>query len=54
MAAQRTYLGRMLAQWEDAVVHGNPNISNEVLVAGDMTLDSLKRRWFESDYSLVS
>jgi hypothetical protein len=42
------------AQWDDAVVHGNPESSNEVHVAGDMNLDSLNGRWLKPDYSLVS
>ena len=54
IAAQRTALGKMLAQWEDAIVHGNPSLPNEVHIAGDMNLDSMKGRWLEADYSLVS
>ena len=44
----------MLDQWEDAVMHGNHDTPNEVHIAGDMNLDSLRGRWLESDYSLVS
>ena len=54
LAAQRTTLGKMLAQWEDAVVHGDPSVPNEVHIAGDINLDSLNGRWLESDYALVS
>ena len=54
MAAQRGALEKMLGQWEDAVVHGNPDHPNEVHVAGDMNLDSLGGRWLEADYSLVT
>ena len=54
MAAQRTALERMLAQWEDAIVHENPETPNEVHIAGDMNLDSLKNRWLQPDYSLYS
>ena len=53
MAAQRTALEKMLGQWEDAVVHGNHDTPNEVHIAGDMNLDSLKGRWLEPNYSLV-
>ena len=49
MAAQRTALS-MLDQWEDAVMHGNHDTPNEVHIAGDMNLDSLRGRWLESDY----
>ena len=48
IAAQRTTLGKMLAQWEDAIVHGNPSLPNEVHIAGDMNLDNLKGRWLEA------
>ena len=54
MAAQRTALEKMLTQWEDAVVHGNPEVSNEVHIAGDMNLDSVNGRWLKPDYSSVS
>ena len=54
MAAQRGALEKMLGQWEDAVVHGNPDLPNEVHGAGDMNLDSLGGRWLEADYSLVT
>ena len=54
MAAQRSSLEKMLEQWEDAVVHGNPETPNEVHIAGDMNLDSLGGRWIEPGYSLVS
>ena len=54
LAAQRTTLGKKLAQLEDAVVHGDPSVPNEVHIAGDINLDSLNGRWLESDYALVS
>ena len=54
MADQRSTLGKMLTQWEDVLVHGNPDIPNEVHIAGDMNLDSLKGRWLEADYPLCS
>ena len=54
MAAQRKALEKMLAQWEDAVVRGNPDTPNEVHIAGDMSLDSLHERWLQTDYSLVT
>ena len=54
MASQRTALDKMLAQWEDAVIHDTSGVPNEVHVAGDMNLDSLGGRWLEPCYSLVS
>ena len=54
MADQRTALKLQLAQWEDALEYGNPDLPNEVHVAGDMNLDSLKGRWLEPGYSLVT
>ena len=54
MGAQRSTLRKQLEQWERALDHGNPNIPNEVHVAGDMNLDSYKGRWLEPGYSLVT
>ena len=54
MAAQRSALEKMLGQWGEALVHGNPEQPNEVHVAGDMNLDCLNGRWLEPDYSLAS
>ena len=54
MASQRSALTTMLGQWEDALVHGDQDTVNEVHIAGDMNLDSLKGRWLESDYSLIT
>ena len=54
MAAQRTSLEKMLEQWENAIIHGNPDTPNEVIIAGDMNLNSLGGRWLEPDYTLVS
>ena len=41
MSAQREALDKMLGQWQEAVVHGNPDNPNEVHIAGDMNLDAL-------------
>ena len=41
MSAQREALDKMLGQWKEAVVHGNPDNPNEVHIAGDMNLDAL-------------
>ena len=54
IAAQRKALEKMLAQWEDAVVHDQPDQPNEVHIAGDMNLDSLNGRWLQTEYPLVS
>ena len=54
MAAQRTALETMLMQWEEAIMHDNPDLPNEVHIAGDMNLDCLNGRWLESDYALVT
>ena len=54
LADQRVALKLQLRQWEDALVHGNPGVPNEVHVAGDMNLDSLKGRWLEPGYPLVT
>ena len=54
MAAQRSALERMLVQWEEAVIYGNPGVPNEVHIAGDMNLDCLKGRWLEPSYALVT
>ena len=54
IAAQRTALEKMLEQWEEAIVHSNPDVPNEVHIAGDMNLNSLGGRWLETDYPLVS
>ena len=54
IASQRKALEKMLAQWEDAVAHDNPDQPNEVHIAGDMNLDSFNDRWLQSDYSLVT
>ena len=54
LASQRKTLETMLAQWEDAVVHDSTDQLNEVHIMGDMNLDSLKSRWIQPDYSLIS
>ena len=54
MAAQRKSLEKMLEQWEEAVVYDNTSEPNEVHAVGDMKLNSLKGRWLEPDYPLVS
>ena len=54
MASQRAALEKMLGQWDDAVVHGQPDEPNEVHIAGDMNLDCLDGRWLEPDYPLVT
>ena len=54
MAAQREALDKMLKQWENALVHGNPDTPNEVHIAGDMNLDSSGGRWLQADYPLVT
>ena len=53
LADQRVALKSQLSQWEEAPHHGNPDVPNEVHVAGDMNLDSLKGRWLEPGYPLV-
>ena len=54
IASQRAALEKMLRQWDDAVVHGQPDEPNEVHIAGDMNLDCLDGRWLEPDYPLVT
>ena len=54
LSAQRTALGKMLSQWEDAVFYEDPNVPNEVHIAGDINLDCLEERWLQPDYALVS
>ena len=54
IAAQREALQKMLSQWQEALVYGNPDSANEVHIAGDMNLDSLSGRWLEANYSLVT
>ena len=54
MADQRTALRLQLSQWEDALEYGNPDLPNEVHIAVDMKLDSLKGRWLEPGYPLVT
>ena len=45
MAAQRTYLEKILSQWEEASVHNNSTDINEVHISGDMNLDALDGKW---------
>ena len=54
LADQREALRLQLGQWEEALAHGSPDVPNEVHVAGDMNLDSLKGRWLEPGYPLVT
>ena len=54
LADQREALRLQLGQWEEALDHGNPGVPNEVHVAGDMNLDSLKGRWLDPGYPLVT
>ena len=54
LAAQSHNLTSFLAQWEEAVCHGNPPEPNEVHICADMNLDCLGGKWLQPDYSLVS
>ena len=45
---------KVLLQWEKAVNFGNLKTVNEVHIAGDMNLDSLRSRWLKPDFALVS
>ena len=54
MAAQRTYLEKILSQWEEASVHNNSTDINEVHISGDMNLDALDGKWLRSTYNLIT
>ena len=54
MAAQRSVLDTMLSQWENAIMYGNQNTPNEVHIVGDTNLNSLKGKWLEPNYHLVT
>ena len=54
MRAQRTNLDLLLNQWEKATEHGSPAEPNEIHISGDMNLDSLRGRWLEPGYHLIS
>ena len=51
---QRSMLDKFLAQWEEAVEHGNTDDDNEVHIMGDMNLDALNSRWLDPSYHLVT
>ena len=40
VASQRKALEKILAQWDNAVVHDSPNKPNEAHIMGDMNFDS--------------
>ena len=54
IASQRKALEKILAQWDNAVVHDSPSKPNEVHIMGDMNLDSMNNRWVQPDYPLIS
>ena len=54
IAHQRNQLETFLKQWESAQEHSNPSEVNEIHISLDMNLDSLKGRWLQNDYSLLS
>ena len=54
IASQRKALEKILAQWDNAVVHDSPDKPNEVHIMGDMNLESLNNRWVQPDYPLAS
>ena len=54
IAYQRNQLEIFLKQWESAQEHSNPSEVNEIHVSLDMNLDSLKGKWLQNDYSLLS
>ena len=52
LQSQRKYLEAFLHQWEEALVHSNPEECNEVHVSGDMNIDVCKQKWLRPDYHL--
>ena len=54
MAAQQTYLGTFLGQWEAATLYGGSTEPNETHVCGDMNIDVYQGKWLRPDYSLLS
>ena len=54
LAAQQTYLGTFLGQWEAATQYGGSTEPNETHICGDMNIDVYQGKWLRSDYSLLS